>query len=190
MSNDKDLDTNVDVEETTEINDEDFTFDEDETSLLEEETQKKIQTLAAQRKVWKEKAVDPESGKTYRELFEEGKAAQETAPEQSEKPSDFDSLADNLAVLRDLNTEEVNKLRGEAKDLGTDPIKYIQSNGGQARLAQIRAEQKSEDATPDPTSTGFNVKGKTWAQMDNTERKANFNAKMQSMSGKGRKGFN
>ncbi len=125
-----------------------------------EGSKKTIETIAAQKKHWRDQAIDPVTGKKYKELLTELKAKAEAPKEepktnlQPEKPqshTDFDSLVDNLAVLRNLADDEVQELRTEAKNLGIELAQYIKSKGGQAQLKEYRTEKKSKEAIPSPS---------------------------------------
>jgi hypothetical protein len=85
-------------------NDEVIISDE-ELELLDEDTSKKIKTLSAQKKHWREKAVNQASGKSYRELYEESKKATPppvTPPANSEVPPvqtvDAEAVARKVAM--------------------------------------------------------------------------------------------
>ena len=125
-----------------------------------EAAKKALETTLAQKKHWRSKAIDPTSGKSYKELFEEMKNSAQKPPAQTttnggEQPkpgSDFDALADNLEVVRDLRGDELSELRTTSRELGVDPVKYIKSKAGQAHLKEIRATRKADDATPGSSS--------------------------------------
>lgn len=119
---------------------------------------KNLETTLAQKIHWREKAK--KDGAEKAELLKQIEAFKNASKplESTEKPketvevSSFDSIADNLSAIRDLSSDELTSLRQGAKELGTDPIKYIKSRAGQALLKELRAESKSKEATPTSSS--------------------------------------
>lgn len=125
-------------------------------------------TVSAQKKHWREKAIDPTTGKTYKELYEERiktTAPQSTTPpepinnggdpEKKNVPSsspDQEWIFDNIDAISSLAPDERAELRQTAKELNVDPIKFIKSKAGQAQLEKIRVEKKSQGATPTPSN--------------------------------------
>jgi hypothetical protein len=77
----------------------------------------------------------------------------------------FDDLADNLAVLKPLENDEVEELRKQAKELGVDPIKFAQSPAWKAQLEVIKANRKAEDSTPSPSFRTAVFEGKSFEQI-------------------------
>jgi uncharacterized coiled-coil protein SlyX len=93
-------------------------------------------------------------------------------PEQlptQEKGIGFDDLADNLAVLKPLEQDEVEELRSQAKELDVDPIKFAQSKAWKAHLETLRVNKKAEDDTPEPSNRTAIFDGKTFAEVVNSE---------------------
>jgi hypothetical protein len=66
-----------------------------------------------------------------------------------QEPAPFDSIVKVFSTVKDLATDEIAALESDARDLGVEPLKYIQSNAGKARLEKMRAEQKSKEAAPE-----------------------------------------
>jgi hypothetical protein len=85
-------------------------------------------------------------------------------PAQEQK-IEFDSLADNLSVLRNLEDDEVNELRSQAKDMGIDPIKFAKSKAWQAHLNVLRTDKKTQNSTPEPSHRTAVFEGKTYAEV-------------------------
>lgn len=124
---------------------------------------KNLQTTLEQKKHWRNQAIDPSTGKKYKELFEEMKAkaqVQKVEPNEQlikkEEPSkpefNFDSLVDNIDVIRDIKSDELAELRTVSRELGVDPVKYIKSKAGQAHLKEIRSVNQGKEGTPGPSS--------------------------------------
>ena len=84
---------------------------------------------------------------------------------EREAPNQFDTLADNLSVLKPLETDEIEELRTEARSLGVDPIKFAQSKAWQAHLETLRANKQSEARTPEPSHRTAVFDGKTYADV-------------------------
>ena len=132
-----------------------------------------------------------------RKALEEQLAALSTPKEdKSKKPlkarePEFDSLADNLTVLRRLEDDEIAELRSQAKDLSVDPIALAKTKAWQSHLENIRATRKSEDKTPEPSHRTAVYEGKTFAEVVSGEdspeaKKAAFIAQRDAILNRGR----
>lgn len=126
-----------------------------------------LQSALGQKKHWREKAVDPSTGKTYKELFEAASKPKEPelpkeTPTETPKPAapDMESIWDNLEVIKGLESDEMTEMRTEAKSLGVDPVKYIKSKAGQAHLKELRSTKKSQEGTPAPSNRVPQFNGK------------------------------
>lgn len=137
-----------------------------------EDIQKVINTYAAQKKHWREKALDQKTGKTFKEMYEElakeneslKKPAETPKPTETAKPerpvADPDWVFDNIDALTSLSGEERSELRNTARELGIEPIKFIKSKAGQAQLKELRSQKKTEEATPSSSASVPQFKGK------------------------------
>lgn len=106
--------------------------------------------------------------KRRKELEEQLASFEKEKPEQlpkKEVKSQFDDLADNLSVLKPLETDEIEELRSQAKDLGVDPIKFAQSSAWKAHLDNFKSNKKAEDTTPEPSNRTAVFEGKTFADI-------------------------
>lgn len=116
---------------------------------------KNLNTSIQQKKYWRDKAKAESAEKQalLEKLKEFEKAAKPLESKDSApKASDFDSIADNLEVIRELKADELAELRTVSKELNVDPVKYIKSKAGQAHLKEIRATRQISDTTPGPSS--------------------------------------
>lgn len=102
-----------------------------------------------------------------RKALEERLAALETKQDlpTQEPKIQFDALADNLAVLKPLEEDEVNELRSQAKELGVDPIKFAQSKAWKAHLETLRVNKRAEAKTPESSHRTAVFEGKTYAEV-------------------------
>jgi len=129
-----------------------------------------------------------------KELKEALASATEEEPvlEEKEEPSQFDTLADNLSVLKPLETDEVEELRTQAKDLGVDPIKFAQSPAWKAHLDSLRTNKKAEGKTPEPSFRTAVFEGKSYQEIiedpesPKETRQAAFEAQRDALLDRGR----
>lgn len=150
MANDVEVQDSVNTEE-------DKTSTNDEAPVSNDaELQKKIQTLDAQRQNWKDKAVDPTTGKTYKELFESSKKEDKTSkndePVQPQSNNSdllekFDKLAlKTEGITDDDEVELANKLK---KETGKDMEDLLSSKYFQTELESLREGKANVAATSD-----------------------------------------
>ena len=119
---------------------------------------KSLETTLAQKSHWRKEAVDPITGKKYKELLQELVSKPKETPEleTEKKPEapkhDFDSIWDNIEAIQGLSPDEVVELRSEAKALGVSPVQFIKSKAGQAQLKEFRSTKKTQESTSTPSS--------------------------------------
>ena len=111
-------------------------------------------------------------------------------PKQDDS-NQFDSLVDNLSVLKNLDEDEINELRTEAKGLGVDPIKFARSKAFKAHLETFRVNKQAEAKTPAPSHRTAVFEGKTFAEVVTGEsspeaKKAAFIAQRDALLNRGR----
>jgi hypothetical protein len=80
--------------------------------------------------------------------YDATKGKQQTKLETKEAP-DYIST---VFMVKDLNGEEYETLRGEADDLGISFEKYLSSESGKTLLSKVRQDKKSKDASEALTS--------------------------------------
>lgn len=101
----------------------------------------------------------------------------------------FDSLAENLSVLRNLDDAEVDELQTEAKALGVDPVKFAKSSAWKAHLDALRVKSKAEATTPEPSHRTAVYEGKSFAEVvagdNHDEKQAAFIAQRDALLKRG-----
>lgn len=131
-----------------------------------------------------------------RKALEEQLAAIPQQEDKSKKPlkarePQFDSLADNLTVLRRLEDDEIAELRSQAKELAVDPITFAKTKAWQSHLESMRASRSSEEKTPEPSHRTAVYEGKTFAEVVSSDigaeaKKAAFIAQRDAILNRGR----
>lgn len=172
------------------------TNENDEVVVLDqydaEGLKKNLETTLIQKKHWRTKAKSVEEEnrllKDKLKSFENQNINKGEAPK--EDVSDFDRVVDNFDAIRDLAPGELSELRSSAKELGVDPVKYIKSKAGQALITQMRQTQKTQEATPSPSSRIKTFNGKPVNEVLTSDKAslAEKQAAFESMMG--RKGLN
>lgn len=143
-------------------------MDEEKGNLDAEDQEETLESLKQKFEDQRKRAEKAEAeAKEYKGALET-LAQEEPEPEKlptQEKGFGFDDLADNLAVLKPLEQEEIEELRSQAKDLGVDPIKFAQSKAWQAHLDALRVNKKAENDTPEPSNRTAVFQGKTFTDI-------------------------
>lgn len=150
---------------------------------------------AEQEQRFRDQQKRAENAEAEARALKEQVAALSQKEEKPELPAEqrieFDSLADNLSVLRNLEDDEVNELRTQAKDIGVDPIKFAKTKSWQAHLNEIRAQKKTDTNTLPPSHRTAVFEGKTYAEVVSSDvspetKQAAFAAQRDALLNRGR----
>lgn len=147
---------------------------------------KGVQTLSAQKKHWRDEAIDPATGRKYKDILAEQGKINNPAPKQQDPNDAGDDISKRLSTLElekekrqfgyenNLSPEETDRVfifaqgaNKQPKDVLSDP--FIKSG-----LASLRATNKTSSATPRPSSRAPVVEGKSFNQLDETGRRENW----------------
>lgn len=153
LNEDQDLETPV-VDETTENELEDAELPED----------KKLETILAQKKHWREKAVDPKTGKTYKTLLEEQlKKVEPQKPVKEVQPSQNYVARDEfeegiLRTSKGYGDEDVEVLKTLSKGKGISLFQAEQDPMFKLHL-EHKAEEEKKAKAQLPASKGSDSTG-------------------------------
>lgn len=162
--------------------DEDIVPKDDEQDV--EKFKTAISTLSAQKKHWREKAVDPETGKSYKDLLAE--ARKPTPPPNPPPTADLDGVKESIGKLEKseekrsfqhqegLSPEEVDFVFATGTGLGISSKDALAKPYVKAAIDAMRAQKRAESNIPGSSNRAPRVDGKTWNEMDDTEKRKNF----------------
>lgn len=148
-----------DIDETDEQNSQaDETGDDNDTGSDQDEAdtgQPDVETLMRQKKHWREKAVDPKTGKTYKTLYEE--AQKKEKPDVSQKPSSPSFNPDLIETKVDLrlaghSKAEIDFMETYAKGKGKKLSEIVNDENIKTAIEAMRNKSKSDQGTPPPSS--------------------------------------
>lgn len=151
-------DENLGGNETLE--NEEVEFADEEKALWEEETTKKVGTLSAQKKHWRDKAAKmAKDFEEYKKLHpEKSVEPKEKKPQKAEKEDEVASLKSEMQEMRleranpTLKSEQIKKAIAWAKAEGVEPQAMIDSDEFQA-LVKIQAEKAAAaQSAPNPSN--------------------------------------
>lgn len=109
---------------------------------------------------WKARALKAEQ--TITRAKQKQREQKPLSTQKSEPVPAFDAIADNIALLRNLDDEELGELRTEAKALGVSPESYAKSKAWSAQLSALRQEKQSRQVTVSSGDRPVLYEGKTW----------------------------
>jgi hypothetical protein len=171
---------------------------------------KAAETLFHQKKHFRDKAIDPQTGKSYRSLLAEERAAKagdqgqnnQSNPQKqnpSEKDEDLEKVKGDVSGLklleekRDFQSEhglskkETDDVYAYAKGNGITPEQALESDFIKAGIEASRMKADADSASPGPSARSPKVGGKTFAQMDDKGRGENYGAVVAAAQSRGKK---
>ena len=177
---------------TNDNQDQDLSILEDATELTVDDLTadtSKMQTVLAQKKHWRDKAVDTQTGKTFKELYEASIANQHPVPSQPiKKPELPESVLSDIASLKeaeskrqfqyahDLTPTEVDNVFAWATAKKIKPEDALNDSFFKGALTAERNAQGSSNAVPSPSRRSPSVIGqKSFKDMTPEERRTSFN---------------
>lgn len=160
----------------------------DPTSVTPEEAKlisENSKALFAQKNHWKEKAVDPETGKPYKDLLSEKKVE---PPKYLPPTDDLNEIKGDIGKLKqseekrsfghdqNLSPEETDFVFGTASGLNISSKDALAKPYVKAAIDAMRAQKRAESNIPGASNRAPRVDGKTWNEMDSKEKEKNFHA--------------
>jgi hypothetical protein len=154
----------------------------------DEKLKQDLQTTIAKKKAWREKAIDPSTQKSYKELYESIKTQKpidtttkkETVEVSDDIRKDITSLKEESSKrifqhANKLSPEQVDEIFGYAKGMGIEPKVALEKPFMKKLLDQMTSDEEASNASLPPSRRApAQVGGKTFAQMTPEERKTNF----------------
>lgn len=171
--------------------------DGEDTVQLPAATVKKLietsKTAIAQKKHWRGKAIDPTSGKPYKELVPAGGSTTVIAPKAEDQATEDRQRIVTLEQAEEkrqfggahkLSPGQVDALFAYAKGMGKKPEEMLADNGAKALIQGIASQDRASDARPGPSNRSPVVEGKTFGEMTIEEKRKNFSGVVKSLTGK------
>lgn len=158
-----------------------------------EEAEKTILELGAQKKHWRNKAIDPTTGKPYSELLEEERK-KNVPPQEPNKPApagvneaERDFLIFNPSLTSEIGKTGVEELFAYARGKGVRPDEALITPGGKAIVEHLKTQKRLADNTPPPSdrTPGF-VPPKPFSELSQKEKKEKYPETVEKLIGKGK----
>jgi len=157
---------------------------------------KTSQTALAQKKHWRGKAIEPDSGKPYSELLKTAKEDKPNASNDSagaqqgddKTPTELEKDVAGLKISEEkrsfghannFSPEETDHVFAFAAGAGKKPSEVLEHPFIKSGIAAMRQQQGTDDATPGPSGRSPIVEGKTFKEMDDKDRRKNFDKVVQ-----------
>jgi hypothetical protein len=193
MSNDTQGDGDLNADEVAELDN----LDLESISSIDPETatpeqvallQKTALPALHQRAKFKAKAIDPATGKPYKDLLAEAQAKPHQ-PKETPKatPAEIpDEINTRLSAVelseqkrqfghaKGLSPEEVDHVFTYANGVGKKPEEVLEAPFVKAGLEALRTETRTHSAIPGPSNRSPKVGGKAFSEMTEKEREESF----------------
>jgi hypothetical protein len=170
-----------------EDNEEEDLEEENVDKIEDEKIRKDLQTAIAKKKAWREKAIDPETGKPYRDLYNEFKNQKQSGAEDNGESDNDDSLKKDVEMLKSenmkrsfqhahgLSPDATDEVFAYASGMNISPKEALEKPFVKSALKHIQSSDEVANASLRPSGrTSFNVGGKAFKDMTPAERKKAF----------------
>lgn len=148
---------------------------------------KGVQTLSAQKKYWRDAAVDPATGKKWKDIAAE-RAARGDQPDNhnAQVPGDLKEIKGDVDYLKtveekrqfghqhNLSPEAVDNVFAHARGRNIKPDEALKDTFVKRGLEALSAEERTRNAVPRPSHRTAVVGGKSIGEMKPEERRANW----------------
>ena len=182
VDNDEAADLDITVPEIEVPDGEDETVQVPASKLRE--MQKATQTAIAQKKHWRSQAIDPETGKKYKDARGDSiKNNNDGADTGSDPASETLKRVDRLELSEEkrnfghqhnYSPAEVDKIFAYAAGLNKKPVDVLEDTFITGAIDAARRQERIASGTPRGSNRVPMVEGKTFGQMNDEERAANF----------------
>lgn len=157
----------------------------DPTSVTPEEAKlisENSKALFAQKNHWKEKATDPETGKSFKDLLSEKK----DEPIKPQPTEGLNEIKEDVGKLKqseekrsfghskNLSPEETDEVFAYATGMGISAKDALEKPFVKAAIEATRTQKRAESNIPGASNRAPRVDGKTWNDMDDKEKRKNF----------------
>lgn len=150
----------------------------DETDLTNENeaapSDAKVKELLAQKKHWRDKAIDPKTGKTYKALLDELKAQPKPSVDTSNLATK-EEVTDIKLGQMGFDVETATHIKALAKGLGKNPLEVLDHPLVKTYVDTQKKEKNLQDSIPGSSSRTVTVGQKSISEMSDKELKANWN---------------
>lgn len=171
----------------------------DTSGVTDEKLKKDLQTTIAKKKAWRAKAIDSESGKSYKELYEESVKKQTTdakeeegkkeekKEEKKETPDTSEELQKDVNLLKEesqkrvfqyankLSPEQANEVFAYARGSGIEPKDALEKPFMKKVLEQMKTDEDNANAALSPSHRApIQIDGKAFKDMNKDERRKAF----------------
>lgn len=161
---------------------------------VRERITKTVSTLNAQKGHWRNKAIDPETKKPYKDLLAEKQnppapPANPPAKPEGSNEAERDFLLYNPGLVSELGREGVDELFAYARGKGIKPSDAANSEGGKFLLDGLRQKSRLANNTPAPSdrSPGGHAP-KPFNALPQNEKQAGYGETVGKLIEKGRQG--
>lgn len=160
----------------------------DELKAKLDRTNKKLSEAIQTKKNWRDKAVDPETGKMWSEIAKPSSnpSHQPQKPAQGAQDEERPEMESRMKKLelaeqkrqfghaRGLTPEETDHLFSYAQGMGNKPEEALESPFFKTALSALRDTQKTADGIPRPSNRVPVIQGKSFDEMSDAERSKNW----------------
>lgn len=146
----------------------------------------------ARKKYWRDKAVDPKTGKTYKSLLEEQQQAGASETEKRVASVDAKITDMQLAKQYNLDDQDLRVVKGLASGAGKQVAEILANKESdeyktfETYQRGKTAKQVEDNAIPEPTSRVPVFGDKSFGELDTVDKKKNYTGAVDTLIKKAR----